>query len=164
VVAEELQRLGVPFVAMARSASNRAKLSARGIEAVHGDFDAPGSMEGALRGAQKAYLVCTPDEKLIARETAFIAAAKKAGVKHVVKCSAYLADVAGETNNLRSHGEIERALMESGMEYTILRPHGFMQTFTLFAWDMIQKAGVNAGAGGAGDAAGARGEDHADDP
>jgi uncharacterized protein YbjT (DUF2867 family) len=142
VLAEELSRLGVPFVAMARSEANRARLRARGFEAVHGDFDDPASMERALAGAKSAYLVCTPDETLIPRETAFIAAAKKAGVATIVKCSAYMADVAGETANLRSHGVIERALVESGLGYTILRPHGFMQTFTLFSWDMIQKAGV----------------------
>lgn len=142
VVAEELLRLGVPIVAMARSATNRSRLEAKGIDTVYGNFDDPASMEKALAGAHKAYLVCTPDEKLIPRETAFVRAAKEAGVKHVVKCSAYLADEAGETQNLRSHGVIERCLRESGIEYTVIRPHGFMQTFTLFAWDMIQKAGV----------------------
>ena len=90
----------------------------------------------------RAYLVCTPDERLIPRETAFIAAARAAGVRQIVKCSAYMADVQGETQNLRSHGVIEQALRASGLESTILRPHGFMQTFTLFAWDMIERAGV----------------------
>lgn len=142
VLADELSRLGVPFVAMARSESNRAKLRARGVEAVHGDFDDPASMESALAGAKKAYLVCTPDETLIPRETAFVAAAKRAGVEHVVKCSAYWAGITSESANLRAHGHIERVLRESGMKYTMLRPHGFMQTFTMFAWDMIQKAGV----------------------
>lgn len=32
--------------------------------------------------------------------------------------------------------------MDSGLAYTIIRPHGFMQTFTLFSWNLIQKAGV----------------------
>lgn len=142
VVAEELLRLGWPITAMARSAKNRDKLEAQGIPTVHGDFDDPASMEKALAGAKKAYLVCTPDEKLIPRETNFIRAAKKAGVEHVVKCSAYWADEEAETRNLRAHGIVERELIQSGMKYTIVRPHGFMQTFTLFAWDMIQKAGV----------------------
>ena len=142
VVAEELQRRGLPFVAMVRSRANQAKLAAKGITTVTGDFDDPASLERALQGIDKAYLVCTPDEKLIPRETAFINAAKRAGVTHVVKCSAYWADVHGETQNLRSHGVIERALIESGLAYTIIRPHGFMQTFTLFSWHLIQKAGV----------------------
>lgn len=145
LVAEGLQKLAVPgleVVAMARSAANRARLAARGLASVHGDFDDPASLVRALGGVSRAYLVCTPDERLIPRETAFITAARAAGVRHIVKCSAYMAAIAGETQNLRSHGVIERALRESGLEYTILRPHGFMQTFTLFAWDMIERAGV----------------------
>ena len=150
VVAEELRRMGVPVVGMARSSKNRERLEAQGIRTVHGDFDDPESLTRGLAGVKRAYLVCTPDEKLVARESAFVRAAKKAGVEHVVKCSAYMADEEGETKNLRSHGVIERELMGSGMKYTIVRPHGFMQTFTLFAWDMIQKAGVITNPTGAG--------------
>jgi uncharacterized protein YbjT (DUF2867 family) len=142
VVAEELKRRGVPFVAMARSEKNRKKLEERGIPAVHGDFDDPPTLLSALEGAEKAYLVCTPDHMLGPRETAFVRAADQAGVQHLVKCSAYWADMEGPTANLRSHGRIERAIRDSGMDYTIVRPHGFMQTFTLFSWDMIQKADV----------------------
>lgn len=142
VVAAECQQRGAPFVAMARSASNREVLAEAGYETVHGDFDDPATLVDALTGAAKAYLVCTPDERLIERETAFIDAAKAAGVKHIVKCSAYLADVNGATQNLRSHGTIEQVLIESGLDYTIFRPTGYMQTFTLFGWEMVQKAGV----------------------
>jgi uncharacterized protein YbjT (DUF2867 family) len=145
VAAELLGRVGpeLSIVAMARSRRNRARLAAQGVPSVHGDFDDPASLVRALTGRDPAYLVCTPDERLIARETAFITAARAAGVRHIVSCSAYMADVDGETQNLRSHGVIEQALRASGLEYTVLRPHGFMQTFTLFAWDMIEKAGVD---------------------
>lgn len=142
VVADELLRRGVPLLAMARSERRRAELRARGIESVPGDFDDPASLERALAGVTRAYLVCTPDEGLVPRETAFIAAARRAGVRHIVKCSAYLAGEDAPSMNLKAHGRIERALVESGMSWTIIRPHGFMQTFTLFSWDMIQKAGV----------------------
>lgn len=142
VIAEELTRRGVPFVAMTRSASSRARLDAAGIPSIGADFDDPVSLDRALRGVEKAYLVCTPDEKLIPREVAFIDAAKRAGVRHIVKCSAFFAGLDAPTQNLRSHGEIERQLIASGIDYTILRPNGFMQTFTLFGWDLIEKAGV----------------------
>lgn len=142
VIAEELKRKGLDFLAMTRSEHHRTTLHARGINTVIGDYDHPASLEKALAGAQKVYLVCTPDEKLSPRETALIAAAKKVGVQHIVKCSAYLAHSGAETTNLRSHASIERALMDSGMDFTIIRPHGFMQTFTLFSWNLIQKAGV----------------------
>lgn len=150
LVIEALCERGLPVVAMARSEANRRRLRERGIDVVHGDFDDPPSLVAALEGAEKAYLVCTPDEHLVRRETAFVRAAERAGVKHLVKCSAYAAAIDGETRNLRSHGEIERALMESKLAWTIVRPHGFMQTFTLAAWDLIRNAGVLAFPGGDG--------------
>ena len=107
-IAEQLTKRGVPFVAMVRSDGRRRELEALGMTTIHGDFDDPESLERALAGIEKAYLVCTPDEHLIPREGAFIRAAASAGVRLVVKCSAYLAALDGPTQNLRSHGEIER--------------------------------------------------------
>lgn len=142
VLAEKLAQRGVPFVAMARSERNRNALRARGIDVVAGDFDDEPGMERALRGAEKAYLVCTPDERMTARETAFLRAAKRAGVKHVVKCSAYRAEAGSASHTLRAHAAVERGLEASGLEWTVLRPHGFMQTLTLFSWDLIREVGV----------------------
>ncbi|MFV8754513.1 SDR family oxidoreductase [Nannocystaceae bacterium ST9] len=151
VVAERLRERGVPFLAMARSLARERELAEHGIEARSGDFDDLPSMVRALAGIETAYLVCTPDELLIPREVAFIRAAKQAGVRRIVKCSAYWADLTAETANLRAHGAIESELIHSGLEYTIIRPHGFMQSFTLFSWGMIEKAGamsMPAGEGG----------------
>ncbi len=141
-IVQELKQRGVPFKALARSEKRRTELAAAGIPTVAGDFNDPASLEAALSGVAVAYLVCTPDERLIPCEIALITAAQKAGVRHIVKCSAYMAGREAPSANLRAHGAIEQALITSGLEYTIIRPHGFMQTFTLFAWDMIQKAHV----------------------
>ena len=142
VVAEQLSSRGIPFVAMVRSEPNRRNLEAVGVATIAGDFDDSNSLARALKGIEKAYLVCTPDEHVIPRELAFIRMAKAAGVRHVVKCSAFWAALDGPTQNLRAHGKIERELIDSGMDYTIVRPHGFMQTLTLFNWNMIERAGV----------------------
>jgi uncharacterized protein YbjT (DUF2867 family) len=142
VVAERLRERGQPFAALARSEARRRELEAAGIEVLGGDFDDLEGLARALQGVERAYLVCTPDEHLIPREVAFIRAAKQAGVRRIVKCSAYWADLLGETANLRAHGAIEAELIHSGLEYTIIRPHGFMQTFTLFNWPTIEKFGV----------------------
>ncbi len=142
VVAELLRARSVPFVAMARSARNRARLSELGVESVHGDFDDPASRERALEGASAAYRVCTPDEHLVRRETAFVRACVRSGVRTLVKCSAYSAGVDAETQNLRSHGIVEREIERTDLRWTVVRPHGFMQTFTLIGWDLMQKAGV----------------------
>lgn len=141
-IAERLKGLGVPFVAMARRASARSALEARGFPTISGDFDDRESLQRALRGIERTYLVSTPDGTLTARECTFIEEAKRAGVRHIVKCSAILADGTSESPNLRSHATIERALRASGLEWTILRPHAFMQTFTLFSWSLVCEAGV----------------------
>ncbi len=150
VIAAELKQRGVPFVAMVHSEARRAQLAVLRVPSVVGDFDDAASLECALEGAEKAYLVCTPDEKLIPRETAFIRAAQKVGVRHIVKCSAYWAATDSESPNLRAHGHIEKMLIDSGMAYTIIRPHGYMQTFTSFVWDTVQRAGVISLPGGDG--------------
>lgn len=151
VVAERLRERGQPFAALARSEQRRRQLEAAGIDVMLGDFDDPRGLVRALDGIERAYLVCTPDEHLIPREVAFIRAAKQAGVRRIVKCSAYMANLTERSQNLRAHGAIEAELIHSGLEYTIVRPHGFMQSFTLFGWPMIAKLGVlslPAGEGG----------------
>lgn len=151
VVAEGLRARGREFVGMVHSDARRRELEARGLEAVHGDFDRPETLIPALSGIDSAYLVCTPDERLIPRELAFIRAAQQVGVRRIVKCSAYGADPNGPSPNLRAHGIIEAELARAGLEYTIIRPHGFMQTFTWFNWSMIEQAGaisLPAGEGG----------------
>ncbi len=150
VIAEQLATRGLALVGMARSDHRRRQLEAAGIESVHGDFDDPPTLLRALAGIEKAYLVCTPDGELVRRETAFIDAARRAGVRHVVKLSAFKASLDGPTQNLRSHAEIERVLLASGLDSTILRPHAFMQTFTLFSWNLIQRAGAVSLPGGNG--------------
>ncbi len=151
VIAAELHRRGVPFAAMVRGEAARGRLSELGYATRVGDFEDPAGLRRALAGVEIAYLVCTPDERLVVRELAFIRAAEAAGVRRIVKCSAFWAGLQAPTQNLRMHGVIEQELMGSGLEWTVLRPHGFMQTFTLFGWDMIQGAGVlsmPAGEGG----------------
>lgn len=141
-VLKALAERKLDVVGMVRSDANAQKLQALGVGTVRGDFSDQESLVRALEGAEKAYLVCTPDERLVSHETAFIEAAARAGVKHIVKCSAYLADAASDSPNLRAHAEIERVLAASGLAWTVLRPTGFMQTFTLVSWDLMMKAGV----------------------
>jgi uncharacterized protein YbjT (DUF2867 family) len=151
VVAEGLRERGIPFAALTRSVARRDELAARGVDVVMGDFADPGGLVTALDGIERAYLVCTPDERLIPCEVGFIRAAKRAGVRRIVKCSAFAADLLGPSPNFRAHAAIEGELIRSGLEYTIVRSHGFMQTFTMFNWPMIEKVGamsVPAGDGG----------------
>lgn len=143
-VVDGLLRRKVPFRAMVRSEARQRELEARNIPVVRGDFRDAGSLRAALEGAEKAYLVCTPDERLVDCEVRFIEIAKASGVKHVVKCSAHSASHEIESPNLRMHAVIEDALRSSGMTYTILRPHGFMQTFFWMSAPLVFEQGILA--------------------
>jgi uncharacterized protein YbjT (DUF2867 family) len=142
VVASELAARGVPFRCLVRSDANAAKVRALGYTPAVADLDRPETLGPALDGIERAYLVCTPDERMVPRECAFVDAARAAGVRRVVKLSAYAAAPDAPSKNLRDHAAIEAHLRDAGMEWTVLRPHGFMQTFVLFSLDFVKRAGL----------------------
>jgi uncharacterized protein YbjT (DUF2867 family) len=149
-VSRLLKDAGIAFKAMARSQQSQALLEEQGIETLHGDFDDPVSLQSALKGISRAYLVCTPDEKIVERELSFIKAAKAAGVGHIVKLSALMSAPDGPTPNHRAHGQIEDALVASGMVYTIIRPHGFFQTVYFMSKPLMDAQGIISYPAGSG--------------
>jgi uncharacterized protein YbjT (DUF2867 family) len=108
-----------------------------GVEIVEGDFDNPASLEAALQGIQKAFMLPPFVNNMVALQHNFIEAAKKAGVQHVVKLSAFGADVNSPIMLGRWHGESEKELEASGMAYTHLQPNGFMQNMLGLAQGII---------------------------
>ena len=144
-----LKAKGVAFKALARSEASFNALSALGVEAVKGDLGDPASMKAALQGVDKLFLLSSAShfDRL---EIGAIEAAQAAGVKHVVKLSAGGASADSPNPLLRAHARAERALEDSGLAFTILRPSFFMQNWVAFFSQGI-KAGqpvyVNAGEG-----------------
>jgi len=124
------------------AARHPEKLAAReGVEAVALDYEAPSTFDGALAGVDGLFLVAPPmDPEAPAKLLPLLAKAKSTGVKHIVFTSAFGVDQ-NEQAPLRV---IERALMNSGVRYTVLRPNFFMENFsTGFAAPMIkQNAGI----------------------
>lgn len=138
-----LAERGERFTCLARTRARAAALERLGYTTVVADLDRPETLSAAFDARpDRAYLVCTPDERMVDRECALIDAAKAAGVSRVVKLSAYLAAPDAPTKNLRDHAIIEAHLAASGMEWTSLRPHGFMQTFVLISLDFVKGAGL----------------------
>ena len=152
LVARLLFEKGVPFRCMARREDALQALRDQGFDAVHGDFDQPETLAAALEGVSKAFLVCTPDHRLVERESNLIDAAVANGVGHIVKLSALMAAPDAPTPNLRFHGEVEGKLAQSGLAYTIVRPHGFMQTLYSMSQMTIDQQGIMAYPGGDGSA------------
>lgn len=82
---------------------------------------------GALAGADRLFLLTGNGADMVRLQKNAIAAARAAGVRHVVKLSALGASDHSQSVIGLWHRNVERALEESGLAWTLLRPHVFMQ-------------------------------------
>lgn len=127
-LAKLMSARGVAAKAMVRSETAAEKLKGLvGIEPVSGDFDDPASLEAALEGVKQAFLITNSTERAEGQQLAFVAAAKRAGVRHIVKLSQLHAAADSPVRFLRYHSAVEQAIRDSGMTFTFLRPNLFMQ-------------------------------------
>ncbi len=121
-------------------ASSRAPHSGEfpeGAEVVRADLTDPSSWPGALTGVRKVFLYAHP-----ATATEFAAAARDAGVEHVVllSSSSVLLPDAASNPIAQRHAVVERALDEAGLDRTFVRP-GYFATNTL-RWRSIRTGRV----------------------
>ncbi len=133
--------LGEGYTVRAGTRNVEAIQSAEHLEAVKFDYTDTSTFDKALLGVSGVLLVAPPmDPEAPAKLIPFIKKAKETGVKHIVFISALGVDQ-NEQAPLRV---IERALMDSGIDYTILRPNFFMENFSIgFIAPMIkQKSGI----------------------
>jgi uncharacterized protein YbjT (DUF2867 family) len=116
-----------------------------GAAIVKFDYEQPSSVEAALKGIDGLFLVAPPlDMEAPGKLKPVIDQAGKAGVKHIVFTSALGVDQ-NEAAPLRA---VETHLMQSGLNYTILRPNFFMENFTAgFLAPMIAGGGIYLAAG-----------------
>ena len=126
-IVSQLAATGTPFRAMVRSPEKAAALKLTGVQIVPGDLEKPQTLAAALKGIDQVLLLSSPSPRQAALEQNMVAAAKAAGVRHLVKFSAMTADPNSQARFPRSHGQVEQAIRESGMEWTFLRPTFFME-------------------------------------
>jgi len=118
---------GIRVRALARDPEKAKALKGAGLEIAIGDLEKPGTLDPAFRGADRLFLVSSPDPRVGDLHGNAIEAAKRAGVKHVVRLSAFAASPQSSVRLLRVHGEVDENLSRSGLSYTILRPQSFFQ-------------------------------------
>ncbi len=103
-----------------------------GVEVVLGDLGRPETLESALRGIERVFLLSGGPEGP-EHDANLIAAAKQAGVGHVVTLSVLGADHGADDPITRWHLAGERTVTASGMAWTILRPGAFMSNALMWA-------------------------------
>src|SRR6185503_6766311 len=97
-------------------------LAERGVLVRQADFAAPQTLRQAFAGGECMLLVSATDLGLrTAQHQGAIDAAKAAGVRHVVYTSGLRPEPPNPAVVAPSHNATERALMQSGMGWTILR-------------------------------------------
>ena len=142
-----LSQAGIAARALTRNPQKAQKLS--GVTWVAGDLAKPETLTPAFQGVSKLFLLTSYYEDMVDLQHNAIAAARAGGVTHVVKVSAFAASDHSRAPIGRWHHQVERELQESGMGWTLLRPHHFMQNLLAQA-EYITKEGVVYSASGDG--------------
>jgi len=149
----ELVRLlrlkGVKLRVLARDPERAKSRLGAGVEAVPGDLERPESLDSAMGGVERVFLLSAPDPNASVLQGNAIEAARRAGVRHIVKMSAVESVPHSPCRLLRVHAEIEQKVAASGIPFTNLRPQSFMQNTLAFAHSIASQGAFYAPAGGA---------------
>ncbi|HKO48734.1 MAG TPA: SDR family oxidoreductase [Polyangiaceae bacterium] len=119
--------------ALVRSEQKAAPLVASGVDVTIADLDEPESLPRAFEGVDDLWLLTPPGPRAPENNMNAMWAARNAGVKRVVRMSAIGAAHDAPTRNGRLHALSDQELQASGLRWTILRPHFFMQNLLAFA-------------------------------
>lgn len=128
----------MPLRALVRDRTQATQLETQGIELAQGDFAQPDSLDAALQGVEKAFLIMPNHPHQVELECNFIDAAKRAGVRHLVKLSVLRSGELPSTFQ-QWHRQIETYLEASDIAWTHLRPNMLMQNMRWFMPTIMQQ-------------------------
>ena len=137
---KQLKAAGVPIRIMTRHPET-ADMDDASVEIVKGDFSKPETLDTALEGVEKAFLLSAMNPNLVEWQSNFIAAAKRANVQHIVKLSSGGIRPDGTAPGMdgKWHRQAEEKLEQSGLAWTHIRPSFFMQNIKRYFGDTIQQ-------------------------
>src|SRR5690606_21009161 len=122
-----LSRAGVPSRGVLRDFTRARPL--RHVAWIQADLREETTLVPVLAGTRSLFLLTDNSPGFGATQIGVLQAAERSGVEHVVKLSALGASGHSRSGLGREHWEVEQALRESSMTWTILRPHSFMQNW-----------------------------------
>lgn len=119
--------------ALVRDRAKATQLQQWGVELVEGTLDEPESLSAAFRSVDDLWLLTPPGPRAPEHSMNALWAAKQSGVRRVVRMSAIGAAHDAPTRNGRLHALSDAELQDSDLQWTIVRPHFFMQNLLGFA-------------------------------
>src|SRR5215510_2028778 len=120
-----LSQASVPARALARNLQKASALPH--VTWIYGDLAKPETLPSAFAGTDTLFLVSSIGLDTVELQHNAIEAARDAGVNHIVKLSAFGVTPHAKAPILIWHYQIEEEMKQSGIDWTILRPHHFMQ-------------------------------------
>jgi uncharacterized protein YbjT (DUF2867 family) len=143
-VSEQLSEAGVKHRVIARS-PEKAKKDPN-VEVVKGTYDDKAALDSAFKGATKVFLLTNSVPESVQWHKNMIDAAKKNGVKHVVRLSVQGSDKSSPVKIATWHADGDEYLKANISSWTVLQPTFFMTNF-LGSAATIKKDGAFYGAG-----------------
>ncbi|MFY7733575.1 MAG: NmrA family NAD(P)-binding protein [Bacteroidia bacterium] len=140
-VLRNLQNRSVEVFAGVRSEKDFEKVSQFGAKPIIVNFTDQESLNKALQGKHRVFLVTPLMQNPEAVTQMVINASKLNGLKHLVRSTASGADSNGQIQMARWAGASEDLIKASGLDFTILRPYSFLQNFINFHSQTIKEYG-----------------------
>jgi len=136
----ELIKQGATVRALVRDLGKAETLKTAGAQIVQGDYSDQDSLNAAAKGVDAIVSITPPNPDAVEQADNIIKAAKHAGSPFLLRISAIGAAADAPTDNGKLHHQTDEAIKASGLTYTILRPHFFMQN-TFMAVESISGEG-----------------------
>jgi len=125
VVRESLKR-GAQVRVLARKQPGEGRLPA-GVEVAIGDLLDPSSVEEAMKGISKLFLLNAVAADELTQALIAYGIARRIGIEHITYLSVFKVDQFRDVPHFASKLAVEGALREFGVPYTILRPGYYIQ-------------------------------------
>ncbi len=126
MVVAGLLKEGVKVRVMSHSPEKLKKLPT-GVEGFRADLDDPGTLPAAFEGIDSLFLLNSVGLSETEEGLAAVSAAKAAKVVKIVYLSVCMPEGSEKIPHFRSKLPVEKAIKESDIAYTILRPNNFFQ-------------------------------------
>src|SRR3989337_2366392 len=133
IIVNEFIKQNIPIRILVRDAAKVKHLAHHSIiEMFEGDLLKPETYKHALAGIDKALLISSAAERMTETQQTFIDTAKEMGVPHIIKFSGADSGIGFLSHKFvaqKEHEDIEDYLIDSGANWTILRPSQFMHMY-----------------------------------
>ena len=129
-VVKELLKRGAQVRVLARKQPEQGKLPS-GVEVAVGDLLDPLSIEEAMKGLDKLFLLNAVVADELTQALIAYGMARRVGLKHITYLSVFKVEQFRDVPHFASKLAVENALREFGVPYTILRPGYYIQNDAL---------------------------------